>query len=189
MEILCTGIIVVLLYMAGTVRRISRQIEASGADREVPNITSATLNPCFSEAEIAEQSEKLAKYEEKGDQYWKQLRRLEAEELKAHAEAGNDRGSFEPSEELTGLLHDCGVLVRGIHASHECRHEMIEANISILNGEPFSNVEKAFYEDQHLLAQVNGYDAPNLWRTDSKANTRIFLSAEENSGRESRIST
>ncbi len=107
----------------------------------------STINPLFTEEEIARKKQTSEDWQKHVERYFHELLKKEKKEVETHQKSGNNKLTFEPSEELLNIiLHESLALVGRNNAKKDYQ-KMIESNIAILNGEAIEKVEK-IYESQ-----------------------------------------
>lgn len=115
-----------------------------------------TLNPLFSEEEIASKANILEQWQKLSISSLDELSKKEKEEIEVHQKSGKDKLNFKPSEDLLNIiLAHSMALVCGRNAKKD-RQKMIESNIAIINGEPIEKIEKAYWD------QTSGIPYDNL---------------------------
>ena len=107
---------------------------------------SSTLNPLFSEEEIARMKETSDEGQKCVEHYFDELFKKEKEEVEAHHKSGKDKATFKPSEELVDIIVLTSAAFVGRNNAMRNHRKMIESNIAILNGDGIEKVEKAYYD-------------------------------------------
>ncbi len=163
MEIILIAIALILVYIAYQLGVIIKQnhnrivytqaINSQQTDGDTPattaQIASTSLNPIFSEAQILASKEQ--EYQEEVEQAFKDMQRQERLEVKAHHDAGKDKKSFVPSDELVDFIGATFISVRNRNNERLRWEKMIEANITVMTGDDFiENVEKRFYDNEKI---------------------------------------
>ena len=106
---------------------------------------SSTLNPLFSEEEIAHKKETSHEWQKYVERYFNELFKQEKEEVEAHQKSGKDKSTFKPSEKLLDIILKKSMALLGRNSAMKDYQKMIESNISILNGEAIEKVKKAYW--------------------------------------------
>ena len=105
-------------------------------------ISNTTLNPVFSEEEIAGKKRESEKYQREFVKLFSQLRKKEKEEIRAHHKAGKDKSSFEPSAILLEIIKEWSTwIIRRNQALEDC-DKMIKANLAAVNGASIEEVKE-----------------------------------------------
>jgi hypothetical protein len=98
------------------------------------HISNTTLNPVFSEEEIAGRKKESEKMRREAVRLFNQLREKEKEEIKAHHETGKDKSSFEPSATLSSIAEEYSKAITRKICEEEDYKKMIKANLAVFNG-------------------------------------------------------
>ncbi len=154
MEILLLLIIAVLIFIAFKLIRI----EKNQLNLYKPQLTlkqCSSLNPLFSEAEIDAQRNIAAKWQSKVEFYFNLLQRTEKEEVEKHHAAGKAKTEFNPSARLKDILLQEAVALVGRNIMENRPNQMIEANISIINGKSIAEVSDQFYKQKSKIPWEN----------------------------------
>ena len=161
MEILLLLIVIVLAFIAYKLiglekaRAVSTSIGAESL--------STSLNPLFSEKDIAFQRSLSREWQRKVDFYFGFLQRTEKEEIERHQSSGKDKSEFVPSSRLKNLILRKSVAITGRNIMEIKVERMIEANISILNGMSIKEVSEKFDSAQDGIPWENvNFDA-DVW--------------------------
>jgi flagellar basal body rod protein FlgB len=104
-----------------------------------------TLNPLFSEQDIAFQKSLSQQWQKKVDFYSDLLQKTEKEEIRKYQSSGKDKAEFTASSKLKSLILRNSVAITGRNITEAKAERMIEANISILNGKSISEASEDFH--------------------------------------------
>jgi hypothetical protein len=129
-----------------------------------------SLNPLFSEEEIARKKETADKWQEYVVQYFDELFNQEKEEVEAHQKSGKDNATFKPSEKLIGIIQKQSMSLLGRNNAMKDYRKMIESNIAIINGGEIEKVEKTYW-DQMCHIPYDNFDIiynPNIYLDDKE---------------------
>ncbi len=154
MGILLLLMLVVLSIIAYKLHRLEKAQISSDNAKLNPTL-STSLNPLFSEQEIASQRILTQRWQEKSELYFNLLQKTEKEEIEEHQNSGKDKSEFKPSERLRNIILQQLVAITGRNATEATARQMIEANISILNGKSLLEVSEAFHREQGRVAWRN----------------------------------
>lgn len=110
------------------------------------NERKTSLNPLFSEAEIAHKKETSDKWQKYVEQYFDELSKQEKEEVEAHQKSGKDKATFKPSEKLIDIIQKQSMSLLGRNNAMKDYRKMIESNIAIINGGEIEKVEKVYWD-------------------------------------------
>ena len=153
MEILLLLIAVILAFIAYKLIVIEKAQAVFAATRGVSLSTS--LNPLFSEKDIAFQTSLSQEWGKKVEFYFQLLRRTEKEEIERHQSSGKDKSEFVPSSKLKSLILHHSVALTGRNTTEIKAERMIEANISIQHGKFIREVSEKFYSEQDAILWNN----------------------------------
>lgn len=172
MEILLLLIIVVLLFIAYKLNRLEKMQRIS--DCAGSNSTRSTsLNPLFSEEEIAFQRNLSEKWQAKVEFNFNLSQRTEKEEIEKHQTSGKDKSEFKPSTKLKDIILRESVATTGRNTTEARARQMIESNISILNGKSIAEISEQFYRQQgHIPWKNTDLDA-NAWSREPEIRKEI----------------
>jgi hypothetical protein len=153
MEILLLLLVIVLAFIACKLiglekaQSVSTTIEAESL--------STSLNPLFSEKDIAFQRSLSREWQRKVDFYFDLLQRTEKKEIDRHQNSGKDKSGFVPSSKLKNIVLRKSVAITGRNIMEIKVERMIEANISILNGMSIREVSEKFDSAQDGIPWEN----------------------------------
>lgn len=184
MEILLLLIVAVLAVIAYKLIGLERSQAVPAATRAAS--LSTTLNPLFSEKDIASQRSLSQEWQKKVEFYFHLLQRTEKEEIERHQSSGKDKSKFAPSSRLKSLILHQSIAITGRNTTEINAERMIEANISILNGKSIREVSEKFESEQSEQDGIIPWDNINLdadaWRDEPKirkAYEEAFLARSE----------
>jgi hypothetical protein len=140
---LLLSIVVVLIFIAVKLRRIEESQQNLYKSRLTQTLSSS-LNPLFSEQEIAFQRDIAAKWQSKLEYYFHLLQRHGKNEIKDHHASGKAKTEFKPSAWLKSILLEEAAALVGKNISEIRTRQMIEANISIINGKSIAEVSEQY---------------------------------------------
>jgi len=144
-EILLLLIIAVLVFIAYKVIGLEKAFSVlSPAKMEA---LSTTLNPLFSEQDIAFQRSLSQEWQKRIDFCFDLLQKTEKEEIQKHQSSGKDKSEFTVSSKLKSLILRNSVAITGRNITEAKAERMIEANISILNGKSISESSEEFHSE------------------------------------------
>lgn len=165
MEILLLLIIVVLLFIAYKLNKLEKKQMISNNARSNSTL-STSLNPLFSEEEIAFQKNLSEKWQAKVEFYFNLLQRTEKEEIEKHHSSGKEKSEFKPSAKLENIILEEAVALVGRNTTAVRTRQMIEANISILNGKSIDEVSEHFYKQRDKIPWRNTDLDADAWRNE-----------------------
>lgn len=168
MEMLLLLIIALLSFIAYKLNKLEKVQIANDARMGVPLSTS--LNPLFSEKEIASQRSLSDKWQQKVEFYFNLLLRTEKKEVDMHQNSGRNKSEFAPSGYLKGITQQLTIAFNGRDATQTKARRMIEANISILNGKTITEVSEQFYSEKDM----NPWENTNLMSVDEKFISAVY---------------
>lgn len=184
MEILLLLIVAILAIIA--YKLIGREKAQTVPAATRAESLSTTLNPLFSEKDIASQRSLSLEWDKKVEFYSHLLQRTEKEEIQRHQSSGKDKSKFLPSSRLKSLILHQSVAITGRNTTEINAERMIEANISILNGKSIREVSGKFESEQSEQDGIIPWDNINLdadaWRNEPKirkAFEEYFLARSE----------
>lgn len=149
MEILLLLIVAVLAVIAYKLIGLERAQAVPAATRA--ESLSTTLNPLFSEKDIASQRSLSQEWQKKVEFYFHLLQRTEKEEIQRHQSSGKDKSKFLPSSRLKSLILHQSIAITGRNTTELNAERMIEANISILNGKSIREVSYKFNSEPYNI--------------------------------------
>lgn len=114
-----------------------------------------SLNPLFSEAEIARKKETADKWQKYVEQYFDELFKQEKEEVESHQKFGKDQSAFKPSEKLLDIILKKSMALLGRNNAMKDYRKMIESNIAIINGAEIEKVEKTYWDQMSHIPYDN----------------------------------
>ncbi len=152
---------IVLLVIVYKLHKLEAQLVSLNSKSNL--MVSTTLNPLFSEDEIALQKTLPEKYVKKAEWNRKYIHRIEREEILKHHNSGKDKSDFKPSDILKGSILQYEFDIIGIHKTEAISSQMIEANIAILNGKSISEVSDKFYSTQDGIPWRNTNITYDVW--------------------------
>jgi hypothetical protein len=94
------------------------------------------------------------------------LQRTEKEEIEKHQSSGKDKSEFKPSVKLRDIILRESVAITGRNTIEARARQMIEANISILNGKSIAEVSEQFYRQQDHIPWKNTNLDADAWSND-----------------------
>jgi hypothetical protein len=161
MELLLFLIVIILAFIAYKLIVLGKAKTASAVSTN--ESLSSTLNPLFSEKDIASQKSLSMEWQNKVDLYFQQLQKTEQEEIKKHHNSGKNKNEFVPSSYLKTIILNQSVAITGRNATENAVDRMIEANISILNGKPIKEVSEKFDSERDGIPWRNINLDVNAW--------------------------
>jgi hypothetical protein len=161
MELLLFLIVIILAFIAYKLIVFEKAKTASSAPTN--ESLSSTLNPLFSEKDIASQKSLSHEWQDKVDFYFQQLQKTEKEEIKKHHNSGKIKTEFVPSAHLKNIILNQSVAMTARNATEKAVDRMIEANISILNGKPIKEVSEKFDSERDGIPWCNINLDANAW--------------------------
>lgn len=162
MDFLVLLVLIVLSIIAYKLHKFEKAIISSHSFRLNPTL-STSLNPLFSEEKIAYQRALSEKWQEKAEVYFNLLQKTEKDEIEGHQVSGKDKAEFKPSERLKNNILRNTVAIMGRNATEATERQMIEANISILNGKSILEVSEAFHRKQGRIPWSNLNPDVHAW--------------------------
>jgi hypothetical protein len=165
MEILLLLMLVVLSIVAYKLHRLEKA-QILSANAKLNLTLSTSPNPLFSEEEIASQRNLSEKWQAKVEFYFNLLQRTEKEEIEKHQSSGKDKSEFKPSVKLRDIILRESVAITGRNTTEARARQMIEANISILNGKSIAEVSEQFYRQQDHMPWKNTNLDADAWSND-----------------------
>lgn len=161
MELLLFLIVVILAFIAYKLIVFEKTKRVSSAPtNESP---SSTLNPLFSEKDIASQKSLSQEWQNKANFYFQKLQETEKDEIKKHQNSGKNKAEFAPSAYLKNIILNQSVAITGRNTTEKAVDRMIEANISILNGKPIKEVSEKFDSERDGIPWRNVNLDANAW--------------------------
>ncbi len=142
-EILLLLAFVILVFIAYKLIGLEKTLGPIASEKTV--YLSTTLNPLFSEQEIAFQRNLSQQWQKKVDLYFDQLQKTEKEEIHKHQNSGKDKSEFVACPRIKNLVLQNSIAITGRNATKAAAEQMIETNISILNGKPINETSDEFY--------------------------------------------
>jgi len=126
---------------------------------------SSTLNPLFSEEEVARQKEIFESWQRYVEHYFDELCKKEKEEVETHHKSGKDKTSFKPSNNLLDIILNEALALVGRNNAMKDYRKMIEANIVILNGKSIEETEKIYWDQKCKIPYDNLsiIGSANIW--------------------------
>ncbi len=159
-------IIVVLVFIAYKLIALEKAFDALATAKAEALYT--TLNPLFSEQEIALQRTASQQWQKKVDLYFKLLEKTEKEEIQNHHDSRMGKSEFTASPKLKRLILEFSVAITGRNTTEARAEQMIEANISILNGKSISEASEKFYSDRDRIPWENLDLDADAWSLEPK---------------------
>lgn len=126
-------------------------------------LQSTSLNPLFSEKDIAFQNNLSDKWQKKVDHYFNFLQITEKAEIEKHQFSGKDKSEFEPSNNLKNIILNLSVAITGRNITARKAERMIEANISVINGNPIKDISENFDSEEDSIPWNNINLDANAW--------------------------
>jgi hypothetical protein len=140
---------------------------------------STTLNPLFSEEDIYIQNKMYDKWQHQVELYFDQRQKTEKEEIKKHQLSGKNKSEFVPSSKLINIILRLEVAITGRNTSEETANRMIEANISIRNGNLIKDVSKKFDSERDGIPWHNINLDADAWRRHPKIQKEFELAFQD----------
>lgn len=162
-------IIVVIIFIAYKLSQLVAFYAQSQKLAEVEKVKkqkcSSTLNPLFSEEEVARKKEIFESWQKYVGHYFNELCKKEKEEVEAHYKSGKDKTSFKPSDNLLNIILNEALTLIGRNNGMKDYQKMIEANIAILNGKSIKEIEKSYWDQKCKIPYDNLSIAgeANIW--------------------------
>lgn len=168
MEILLLIIIAILVFIAYKLIKVEKAMQMKSDNPRLSSTLSTSLNPLFSEEEIASQKNLSEKWQAKVQLYFNLLRRTEKEEVEKHHASGKEKTEFKPSARLKDILLQEAVALVGRNTTEVRTNQMIEANISIINGKSIAEVSEQFYKQKSKIPWENTDLTAYAWQNESE---------------------
>ncbi len=165
MDILLLLIVIALSFIGYKLTKLEKA-QAVSASARVDSLLSTSLNPLFSEKEIASQRSLSGKWQQKVEFYFDLLQRTEKEEIEIYQSSGKDKSEFAPSAKLRGIILHQSVAMTGRNTTEAKARQMIEANISILNGKSIAETSEKFNSEQDGIPWENTNLDADAWRNE-----------------------
>ena len=144
--VIVIGVIVYFFWVKNKGGKPERKLEHEKEVASPLNDRRTSLNPLFSEEEIARKKETADKWQKYVEQYFDELFKQEKEEVEAHQKSGKDKSAFKPSEKLLDIILKKSMALLGRNNAMKDYRKMIESNIAIINGGDIEKVEKAYWD-------------------------------------------
>lgn len=167
--VIVIGVIVYVFWAKNKKEKPHHEPEVTEATPPLNN-KRTSLNPLFSEEEIARKKEIADKWQEYVVQYFDELFNQEKEEVEAHQKSGNDKAAFKPSEKLISIIQKQSMSLLGRNNAMKDYRKMIESNIAIINGEKIEKVERTYW-DQMCSIPYDNFDViynPDIYLDDKE---------------------
>lgn len=173
-------IVIVLAVIAYKLIGLEKAQDVSTATR-VESL-STSLNPLFSEKDIASQRSLSQEWQKKVEFYSVLLHKTEKEEIERHQSSGKDKSKFVPSARLKSIILRQSVAITGRNTTEIKAERLIEANISILNGKSIREVSYKFDNEPYDIPWDNINLDADAWSDRPeirKAFEEVFLARSE----------
>ena len=139
-----TALLGIVAYRLTTIDRAVRELNSRRST------ISVSLNPLFSEEEIAAARDLHEKWQKRVDRSFEALQRTEKQEIEAHHRSRRAKTDFVPSPRLKDIIQDLTISLCGRDVTQTKVQKMIESNIAVLRGAKLVDVSAAFDADEQL---------------------------------------
>ena len=106
--------------------------------------TPAELGPLFTESDVCYYKENEKRHQLDHDKAWREFVLMETNEVRTHHEAGKSRSQFNPSDSARIKFESAIRCLSNRDRSRSVWRDMVEANIAVLNGNSFDEVQQRF---------------------------------------------
>ena len=165
-EILLFLIVVVLAFIVYKLTGLEKAFSVLSTAKV--EALSTTLNPLFSEQDIAFKKSLSQQWQKKIDFYFDLLQKTEKEEIQKHQSLGKNKSEFTASSKLKSLILRNSIAITGRNITEAEAERMIEANISILNGKSISDASKKFCSEHDGIPWENTNLDAEAWSGEPK---------------------
>ena len=119
-----------------------------------------SLNPLFSEKQISDSKKLFTNWQKQFEDSFSAFQKKEVEEIKKYQGKKED---FKPSDNLLNAIGQNTLARFCTNFAKQDYDKMIEANISIINGEKISAVEKKFYDNPNGVIPYHNLSIVYSW--------------------------
>jgi len=165
MEILLLSITAILIIIVVKLIKIEKNQVNLSKSHSFP-MKSSSLNPLFSEEEITTQKNIAAKWQSRVEVYFNLLQQFEKDEIDNHHASGRAKIEFKPSIRLKSILLEEAFALVGRNATENIPSQMIEANISIINGKSIAEASEQFYKKKSNIPWNNVDLSVHAWQSE-----------------------
>lgn len=152
-----------MLFISYKLNKLEKAVQMKSDNQRLSSTLSTSLNPLFSEEEIASQKNLCEQWQAKVDFYFNLLQQTERKEIEEYHSSGKEKAKFKPSSNLRDIILREAVALVGRNTTEVRARRMIEANISILNGKLISEVSEDFYEKESNIPWENINLTADAW--------------------------
>lgn len=159
-------LLALLLFIALKLKNVEKALTDLKSHR--PSL-STSLNPLFSEEEVAAAKVLHDRWQKRIDRTFDALQRTEKKEIEAHHRSGRAKNEFAPSIYLKDLIQEMTLAICGRDSTQEKVQRMIEANIAIINGAKLREISESFCRDKDW-----GVGTMPRWAARGKSSSRRY---------------
>ena len=148
-SIIVIGIVVYFIWSKN-----KKEIVSSLSDEKT------SLNPLFSEKQISDSKKLFTNWQKQFEESFSAFQKKEVDEIKRFQDRKED---FKPSDNLLDAIGRNTLARFCTNFAKQEYDKMIESNISIINGEKISDVEKKFYDNSNRVIPYHNLSIAYDW--------------------------